>query len=991
MNIFYIAAIKLFLFSFLFIVGVNYSSAQIGVYDPTFGNGGKVLTILDSADTEARAVALQPDGKIIVGGYGDMQIEGRLFLFRYNANGTPDNTFGTGGLVTLYGVEFFDEIRSIIVQPDGKILVGAFKSIFDTATLITDADFYLFRLKSNGTFDSSFGNNGELVTDFSFDSGDNLHAMLLKPDGKILAAGFVNDGLTGDNYYGFSQYKPNGTLDSAFGTNGKVMHAVETNPEGLGALSLLPNDKILLAATFVEQLNGFYRYGAMRLNANGSLDNTFGTGGMVEVGQSVMHNMLYDMKVQPDGKIVMVGKVQDNDDNVGVIRLDSLGNTDITFGDSGWVRTNFSNDPSMSHAGVTLQIQPDGKLLVGGVKDNALGSYESDFAVVRYHSNGSIDDTFGKHGIIVTDFDNNGDYARASLLQPDGKFVLVGQGTDNNGWYGFGLVRYVANARQLYNTLKGSVYLDRNLNGVMDTGDTYFAGARVAAIKTGIDTINITTSTGNFEVDTDTGTYVVKPFGNAPYYNISPAAFIVSHSNYFNTDSTSFSMQPIPGIKDMFVYIIPQNIPRPGFATQYKIVYGNKGTETILSGTLEFIKDSNISIINTIPAANSISGDTLQWNFTNLVPFDTSSIVVYGNINTPPVVNLGDTLNSLVTIKPLISDAEPADNLFVLKENVVGSYDPNDKSESHGGVVSPSQVSAGEYLYYTIRFQNTGTDTAFNVYVRDTLSNNLNLSSMEMLTSSHSYQLIIDDNRMLWSFNNINLLDSNRNEPKSHGYIVYRVKPINSLTLGQFIDNRAAIYFDFNLPVITNTERTTVTNSPLPLKLISFDAIKNGRINLLRWRTGNEINFSHFEVQRSNDGNQYKSIGIVNSTDGDYAFTDFAPYKDLNYYRLRMIDKDGKFVYSPVRVLNNSSSFNISLYPNPVRTNLTLKVEIDRTSTMDIQVLNQEGKILQSKNVFGSAGTSYHSIDARHLQSGSYYLKVQLADKEQSVIKFEKL
>ena len=113
---------------------------------------------------------------------------------------------------------------------------------------------------------------------------------------------------------------------------------------------------------------------------------------------------------------------------------------------------------------------------------------------------------------------------------------------------------------------------------------------------------------------------------------------------------------------------------------------------------------------------------------------------------------------------------------------MLGSYDPNDKTENLAGKISQREVSANSYINYLIRFQNTGTDTAFNVTVRDTLDDKLDWNSLQMVAASHPYQLDIkSQNQLTWSFNNILLVDSFRNEPASHGFIAYRVKPKSSL------------------------------------------------------------------------------------------------------------------------------------------------------------------------------------------------------------------
>ena len=180
----------------------------------------------------------------------------------------------------------------------------------------------------------------------------------------------------------------------------------------------------------------------------------------------------------------------------------------------------------------------------------------------------------------------------------------------------------------------------------------------------------------------------------------------------------------------------------------------------------------------------------------------------------PPTANIGDTLSSVAVITPVAGDLTPANNTSIIRQVVIGSFDPNDKTENFSGRISQQQVSSAFYINYLIRFQNTGNDTAFNIVVRDTLDTKLDWNSLQMVAASHPYQLQINSQNILaWSFNNIKLVDSVRNEPGSHGFIAYRIKPKANLNMGDTIKNTASIYFDFNLPVSTNRQTTVVVNN----------------------------------------------------------------------------------------------------------------------------------------------------------------------------------
>lgn len=481
-----------------------------------------------------------------------------------------------------------------------------------------------------------------------------------------------------------------------------------------------------------------------------------------------------------------------------------------------------------------------------------------------------------------------------------------------------------------------------------------------------------------------------------------PAQLTTAHNDYFNYDSVAFAVQPIAGKRDVEVHLISLGIARPGFPHRYKIFVRNNGTDTIARDTIQLIKSKRLNFNAAFPAANSVKGDTLRWPFTNLKPLDTLGIQLYLTVKAPPTVNIGDTLVSVVTIDSLINDPVPENDTARLIEITRGSYDPNDKTEIHAGKITTSQVAASEYLQYTIRFQNTGNDTAFNVYIRDTLDTKLDWSTFRMIDASHNFQLTITDgSRCLWTFANIMLVDSNMNEPLSHGYLSFIIKPKSNLVVGNIINNTATIYFDYNLPIITNTETTTVVADVLPLKLLSFTAkrvssyLPNNREGrgevLLNWRTASEENVDKFEIERSGNGREFSKIGAVKAESLNYSFADNKPLVTTNYYRLKMIDKDGSFSYSPLRLISNNSSFSVAIYPNPAKDKLQIQITSDKQMALQMQVVSLDGKILISNSFTANEANTLCSINISSLQRGSYLLKVSSENKDEQVIKFEKL
>jgi hypothetical protein len=376
------------------------------------------------------------------------------------------------------------------------------------------------------------------------------------------------------------------------------------------------------------------------------------------------------------------------------------------------------------------------------------------------------------------------------------------------------------------NSIKGRVYIDKNSNGQKETNEPFFNSASVISTKNGSTISSFTDTNGAFSNVVDTGTYTTTLSYNRPYYISTPTSktSIIFPSS---KDSFDFALQPIPNKRDLVVSLIAQGPARPGFDVSYKIDYKNVGTET-LSGTIKLVKANKLTLLNAQPSQATFVADTITWNYSNLPADSGSSIILNLKVIAPPAINNGDTLKSSVTINPFIGDETTIDNASSLNQIVTGAYDPNDKKEAHGGYFTPIQVASKENLLYTIRFQNTGTDTAFNIKVTDTLDTKLDWATLEMVSASHPYKLdIVNGDKCTWFFSHILLPDSTRNEPASHGYISYRIKPKSTVVLGDTIKNSASIFFDFNTAIITNVEKTIIgsqvpsTLLPVPLPIVN--------------------------------------------------------------------------------------------------------------------------------------------------------------------------
>ena len=472
------------------------SSCPAGSLDPTFGVGGIVLTNLSDqprgseARSQIHGLVIQPDGKIVAAGSSRRSGTDEDFaVARYNADGSLDSRFGTGGKVlTDFGGG--DVATDVALQADGKIVVVGYS---EQAT--TGWDIAVARYNSDGSLDGRFGVGGKVLTDFtpSGTRNDYAESLVLQTDGKIVVAGRSGP-FGGKNVpYDFAvvRYNSDGTLDHRFGVGGKVLtdFAVDefsvirlsawlffgqagkvltcflpfrTSHDEAHALSLQPDGKIVVAGSSVQPVTG-WDFAVARYNPDGTLDDgsasdttpgdRFGVDGKVltdlyppqlvpdedlDLSQRLSvtrigpgHDQAFSLTLQPDGKIVVAGGASSAKSDLmfndfAVVRYNRDGTLDYRFGRSGKVLTPFAH---LNTGAVIrdLALQPDGRIVAAGTSDQPDRGLH--FALVRYNDDGSLDQGFGGMGKVLSALGPSGtlgDSASSLALQTDGKIVVAG-------------------------------------------------------------------------------------------------------------------------------------------------------------------------------------------------------------------------------------------------------------------------------------------------------------------------------------------------------------------------------------------------------------------------------------------------------------------------------------------------------------------------------------------------------------------------------------
>ena len=341
-----------------------------GSVDTSFGTGGTVRTRVGDRDAEAHALAIQPDGRLLVAGtaFGTTGNDDRFAVARFNTDGTLDGSFGSGGLVTTPVGAASAQASGLVIQPDGKVVVSG-TAFFNGAT---DDDFGLVRYNADGSLDATFGSNGIVTTDFGpIEPGsdapfDRANAVALQPDGKLLVVGSTGRLVTD---FALARYNPDGTLDPSFGAGGRALGGVGNNAEARA------------------------------------------------------------LEVQPDGCIVVAGSTSGTNPAFMVARYRADGSADTTFGNAGSVLIAFDGGSAGARA---LSIQRDGSIVVGGSGYAASSATDSDtgpvggFAVLRLKPDGGMDTSVGISGRVLTAAGDAGGGINALALAHDGRIVAAG-------------------------------------------------------------------------------------------------------------------------------------------------------------------------------------------------------------------------------------------------------------------------------------------------------------------------------------------------------------------------------------------------------------------------------------------------------------------------------------------------------------------------------------------------------------------------------------
>ncbi len=551
------------------------------------------------------------------------------------------------------------------------------------------------------------------------------------------------------------------------------------------------------------------------------------------------------------------------------------------------------------------------------------GSRNDTAEVFWYENDGNLNFTrntisnsvVGANELLVEDLDSDGDYDIVSRSEMN---VHILENAAINDYLQVNIIPFI----------------DYNQNGLFDSLDNSFYGAS-AKFSPGV----------YYAISSDTSIQYFLNVYDTYEFNllVDTTIWIVSDSltRSISVDSLlQMDTSLYIGLSPIYDYLLESDVvggfPRCGTTINHHIQVQNYGS-IIDSGYFEYHLDNDASFVSSIPAPDTIDGQTLIFGFSDLLPSQSENITVQVQLPLPIDTNYHMLKLHVDTGQFAVMDS------FELEEIIRCSYDPNDKQvfPNHG---EEGYVLSGSNLEYLIRFQNTGNDTAFVVEIRDTLDSNIDMNSFELISSSDPVNISVENDTRAISFlfENIKLTDTVTNELESHGFVKYAVRLNDSLNLNQTIHNKADIYFDLNPPITTNT----TTNTVYDCSLLGDGILSSDSVYYLGWNNGLTIGLNESFVEQAS---WFINDSLVSNSLSTHSleFTEVGLNSITISLENKFCQKDTTLYFN---IINNigleehSIMGNIGVYPNPTSGKIfvVFEHEIEKVELKQLNILGQE-------------------------------------------------
>jgi uncharacterized delta-60 repeat protein len=975
---------------------LNFAMAQSGVLDPTFGVSGIAKTQIGASfnyNAAARQVLINPAG-------GSFILLEKAIVIKILANGSIDSTYGINGYAG--SVNLIDCHAAL--QADGKIVIAGSKS---------NNSFNVTRITATGLLDAGFGVNGIQVT--AIPGSSNPGAVAIQPDGKIVVAGTNNDGGT-NFYFALARYNPDGSPDTGFSGDGQLTtdfkffgppdrggEIPEIHYAFANAVAIQADGKIV-AGGYAANGSEVLQFALARYQPNGRPDSSFDADGLQTNNDAAFgDNRGYSLALQTDGRIVMAGIVSNGTAYFGVARYNTDGSPDNSFSGDGLQTSGIECGTDVANS---VAIQADGRIVVAGFSNTA-GT--NDFAIARFNTNGLPDNSFDGDGILLTDFTAGDDYAGSIAIQPDNNFLIAGysyRSIGGNTIPQLAISRYKPNA-----TLDSSFAENGKLTGNFSQGNTrYFASAiqsngRTVTAGTAWNGTNYDfavaryTSNGRLDSTFSTDGILMLDFGgNDEAHSVliqtdgrivvggsAANQFAVARFNADGSPDNSFS-----GDGRQTISIgIDDNLESMALQADGKIVlvgisFSDPNYDSAYFGV------ARLNTNGTTDNSFSLDGKLLT-NFEDGLSFG-SSVAIQTN---GKILVAGRTyFNGQDAFSVARYNADGTlDNSFSgdgKQTNVFGDdqyFAEAVKIQPDGKVLlgGYSETLSGASTSFALaRYQANGTlDSSFGSlgYRATSLGNSFNFGVAMALNTDGRIALAGTNDRFA-----IVLYNANGNADSSFGQNGVVITNIGLPTSGIesifFSSNRlyAAGSGEFPGQFGLVARYLLVEGGPLPVTLVDFTARLLHRTTLLQWHTTGEKSFAGFTVERSANGSGFYPISFVDANGNGnsrktYSTIDRSPLNGVNYYRLKMVDKDGGFEYSKVvTVTLNEPGLTMCTFPNPAANTLFVRWNGDSERAV-VQIMDVSGKLMRQENISLESKSAF-GINIHNLPKGVYIVQV---------------
>jgi hypothetical protein len=376
------------------------------------------------------------------------------------------------------------------------------------------------------------------------------------------------------------------------------------------------------------------------------------------------------------------------------------------------------------------------------------------------------------------------------------------------------------------NPVTGILRYDSNGDGICNEQDNVLPNKEINVTLNGDSFSVYTNAEGEYAFGTNGGTNTValQVAPLAGFTNIAPVTQTVTFDEETTTQQIDLCLPTPEAVTDLAVQLVPLDNAVPGFDAHYHLILNNNGSVPVNGAMVTVLfNDDRLNFVTADPAF-TVNGNILTYTFNSAAYSSSLLATLTFEVEQPPV-NIGDdTLVFTAALTGVANESTPDDNAVAISQVIVNSWDPNDILVREGSLINTAQV--GDYLNYTIRFQNTGTADATNVRVENLLGDKLDWDTFELTGGSHDFFATRNGGTVEFKFNSIHLAAESADEVASHGYVSYRIKPKSDVGLGDIMTNDANIFFDFNPAVATNTATTEVEgvmglnyNIPVGVKL----------------------------------------------------------------------------------------------------------------------------------------------------------------------------